>query len=388
MAQPYVSDSILSTPNIGNSSSPILVDSEIDSSDDEPLIQIHNEAKTKNLSPKASGYAKNDEPPDSFESTTVLSSGKVLPPNVLEFYKILKGAKGPPITVVNNVDNEGPPPNFTYIDDNIWSPDVPQPSREAVCGCECSDGQSCFVPDPDNGTIESECLCMDLQSSVMPYDSNGLLITESGSSIYECNHMCSCGPDCHMRVVQKGRTVPLRIFKSKNRGWGVDAMTLIKKGQFICEYVGEIITYIEAEHRLSSEVELGTSYLFDLDSEVQEHEFSDFTIDARHYGNISRFINHSCEPNIEIRAVFIEHWDKRLHRLALFARRDIMPGEELAFDYNPGRKFIDSDSDLNHSENLVHKNNMPRSGQKASTTIPKHFICYCGTASCRGKIFT
>jgi hypothetical protein len=49
-------------------------------------------------------------------------------------------------------------------------------------------------------------------------------------------------------------------------------------------------------------------------------------IDGRHKGNLSRFINHSCEPNLQLQ-VF------RLGRpspsLAMFAARDIQEGNEM-----------------------------------------------------------
>ena len=41
--------------------------------------------------------------------------------------------------------------------------------------------------------------------------------------IYECNQLCNCESNCKNRVVQHGRTVPLQIFKTKNRGWGMIA---------------------------------------------------------------------------------------------------------------------------------------------------------------------
>lgn len=71
-----------------------------------------------------------------------------------------------------------------------------------------------------------------------------------GTPIYECNNRCKCGPDCINRVVQKGRTVGLCIFRTENnRGWGVKAMENIKKGFLVTEYVGEVITSEEAERR-------------------------------------------------------------------------------------------------------------------------------------------
>lgn len=40
-------------------------------------------------------------------------------------------------------------------------------------------------------------------------------------------------------------------------------------------------------------------------------------------GNVSRFFNHSCEPNIISRLVFVETNDTRLPKLTFFALRDI-----------------------------------------------------------------
>lgn len=47
-------------------------------------------------------------------------------------------------------------------------------------------------------------------------------------------------------------------------------------------------------------------------------------------GSICRFVNHSCNPNCRV-----EKWIVNGHpRMALFADRAIMPGEELTYDYN------------------------------------------------------
>lgn len=54
-----------------------------------------------------------------------------------------------------------------------------------------------------------------------------------------------------------------------------------------------------------------------------------YCIDARFYGNVSRFINHRCDPNIVPVRVFIDHQDLRFPRIAFFASRDIRAYEEL-----------------------------------------------------------
>ena len=47
-------------------------------------------------------------------------------------------------------------------------------------------------------------------------------------------------------------------------------------------------------------------------------------------GSIARFVNHSCSPNCRIEKQTVEG----KHRMALFAERDILTGEELTYDYN------------------------------------------------------
>lgn len=54
-----------------------------------------------------------------------------------------------------------------------------------------------------------------------------------------------------------------------------------------------------------------------------------YCIDARFYGNISRFLNHMCEPNLFACRVFTTHQDLRFPHIAFFASENIMAGEEL-----------------------------------------------------------
>lgn len=57
-----------------------------------------------------------------------------------------------------------------------------------------------------------------------------------------------------------------------------------------------------------------------------------YCIDARYYGNISRFINHLCDPNIIPVRVFMLHQDLRFPRIAFFSSRDIFTGQELGWE--------------------------------------------------------
>ncbi|NXS99889.1 EHMT1 methyltransferase, partial [Jacana jacana] len=110
-------------------------------------------------------------------------------------------------------------------------------------------------------------------------------------------------------------------------------------------YVGELISDSEADVREED------SYLFDLDNKDGEV----YCIDARFYGNISRFINHLCEPNLIPVRVFMSHQDLRFPRIAFFSTRRIEAGEELGFDY--GDRFWDIKG--------------------------KYFSCQCGSPKCK-----
>ena len=48
-------------------------------------------------------------------------------------------------------------------------------------------------------------------------------------------------------------------------------------------------------------------------------------IDAGSTGNIARFINHSCQPNLFVQCVLSTHHDIKLARVVLFAADNIPP---------------------------------------------------------------
>ncbi|XP_053321311.1 histone-lysine N-methyltransferase SUV39H2 [Spea bombifrons] len=256
------------------------------------------------------------------------------------------------IYVENNIDLEGPPKDFHYINDYKPSPGI-NTVGEAIVGCECTD---CFTGK-----------CCPLEAGVhFAYNEHKQIIVEPGRPIYECNSRCKCGPDCANRVVQKGPPYSLCIFRTENgRGWGVKTLQKIKKNSFVMEYVGEVITSEEAERRGQQYDSKGITYLFDLDYESDE-----FTVDAARYGNVSHFVNHSCDPNLQVFNVFIDNLDVRLPRIALFSTRHIKAGEELTFDYQmKGSGDLSSDSiDMDP----------PRKRLRT--------VCKCGASACRGYL--
>lgn len=281
--------------------------------------------------------------------------------------------------------------DFRFIDHSIVADDVPVAEESFRTGCACADDEDCMY---------STCDCLDEMAPDSDEDANepsgarprrkrfayhssgakaGLLrsrILHSREPIYECHEGCNCSPQCPNRVVERGRTVPLQIFRTPDRGWGVRCPVDIKKGQFVDRYLGEIITSEEADRRRAeSKISRRKDvYLFALD------KFSDpdslepllaappLEVDGEWMSGPTRFINHSCEPNMRIFARVGDHADKHIHDLALFAIRDIPRGEELTFDYVDGLEEMDSDA------------NDP-SKMKDMTK------CLCKTKSCRGFLW-
>jgi hypothetical protein len=139
----------------------------------------------------------------------------------------------------------------------------------------------------------------------------------------------------------------LRLGKSLIHGWGLFALRPIAKDEVIIQYCGELIRHSLADKREEAYRRRGwgANYMFRLDART--------VVDATCTGGSARFINHSCSPNCVTHCVVI---NGRRH-IFLFAKRDIMPGEELAYDYMYEREGDDMKID-----------------------------CYCGSARCAGTM--
>lgn len=135
---------------------------------------------------------------------------------------------------------------------------------------------------------------------------------------------CPCGDKCRNTKIQRHIIAPgVERFMTAKKGWGVHTKQLIKKGTYILEYVGEVVTEREFKERMA------TLYVNDIHHYCL-HLDGGLVIDGHRMGSDCRFVNHSCEPNCEM-----QKWSVNgLSRMALFAMRDIQPGEELGYDYN------------------------------------------------------
>uniref|UniRef100_A0A182PD15 Histone-lysine N-methyltransferase n=1 Tax=Anopheles epiroticus TaxID=199890 RepID=A0A182PD15_9DIPT len=59
-----------------------------------------------------------------------------------------------------------------------------------------------------------------------------------------------------------------------------------------------------------------------------------YIMDAKRSGNLGRYFNHSCNPNLFVQNVFVDTHDLRFPWVAFFAERNITAGTELTWNYN------------------------------------------------------
>lgn len=72
---------------------------------------------------------------------------------------------------------------------------------------------------------------------------------------------------------------------------------------------------------------------------------SDYLINSREYGNVSRFFNHSCSANLECNPVFIETQNPIFTHFAFFTIKDLKAFTELTFNYF---KCEETDNDVDY----------------------------------------
>ncbi|KAI9920164.1 hypothetical protein PsorP6_016089 [Peronosclerospora sorghi] len=74
------------------------------------------------------------------------------------------------------------------------------------------------------------------------------------------------------------------VSASETHGWGAYALETAKKGEFMYEYTGSLLSQDEAERRGNVYDKTTITFLFDLNE--------DSVVDATRKGNKSKFANH------------------------------------------------------------------------------------------------
>lgn len=218
--------------------------------------------------------------------------------------------------------------SFQYCPDNIQGPGCTiDPCEVTLPGCSCV-FRSCSA---------ESCSC--LQTHGQAYSGTGKLLdlgtidSDYSSPVFECNALCGCSDACGNRVVQRGLTLRLEVFSAENKGCGVRTLECISGGTFVCEYAGEVIGFQEARHRQLGQKAADSNYIIAVREHSSCSSITETFVDPAAVGNVGRFLNHSCQPNLVMQPVRVH---SLVPRLALFAGRDISVGEELTFDYSGG----------------------------------------------------
>ena len=142
-----------------------------------------------------------------------------------------------------------------------------------------------------------------------------------------------------------GRRIQVR--RSGIHGKGVYALRDIAAGEVIVEYLGEVISWEQAQARHPHDpTDPNHTFFF--------HVNEQRVIDAGVGGNAARWINHSCDGNCEAQ--------DQGGRIFIKALRDISAGEELHYDYG-----------------LIIE-------ERYTARLKAQYPCWCAASNCRGTL--
>jgi len=152
------------------------------------------------------------------------------------------------------------------------------------------------------------------------------------------------------------------VFLSEGKGFGLRTPLALPTGTFVCEYAGEVLSEKEAQQRITSRAPTASNYLIVLNEHLDGGKLLRTCIDPERRGNLGRFANHSCTPNM--RMIVVRYDVGMPPHLGLFCARDVEAGEELCFDYAGGEE-----------------------GERANPIgMEMGRVCLCGARTCRGTL--
>ncbi|KAG0493655.1 hypothetical protein HPP92_004649 [Vanilla planifolia] len=250
---------------------------------------------------------------------------------------ISMGRESFPVSIYNDLDDDQDPLHFEYLAQPIYPPAIQDKFHgNGRGGCDCV--TNCV----------GNCCCATLNGGEFAYDANGVLL-RGKPLIYECGMACQCPPSCQNRVTQKGIRHPLEVFRSKETGWGVRSLDLIRAGTFICEFSGIVLTKHQTELvSLAAERLVHPSRfpgrwaewgdISDVFSEYVTPRYPylpelSFSIDVSRARNVACYLSHSCSPNVFVQFVLHDHYNVAYPHLMIFSLENIPPFRELSIDY-------------------------------------------------------
>ncbi|KAL1750426.1 hypothetical protein FB107DRAFT_252152 [Schizophyllum commune] len=217
-----------------------------------------------------------------------------------------------------------------------------------------------------SSSIQMRCIGPKTIPCVNPVDVDANVLVVVGQ-LRHVHVLFSSSAKLPKMVVRKGLNVPLSIKKTQKKGWALfNGTQAIPAGHYVGSYVGEVLTATEADERERQYCASDRRYLFPLDFHYltkaprnsKLYEQSKRVIDSKRAGNYTRYLNHSCEPNLIAIPVYTE---EDLPRIAFFTSRIIRPEEELCISY--------SSADIE---------------EEGSEPIEEADRCHCGASSCKG----
>lgn len=319
---------------------------------------------------------------EKYEEFFLLLLEKINKTSENQYEKIKNDNKAVNLTVFNNIDNV-PLHSWNYTDKNIYI----NTSKYKIKAYNSFKKRSFRIVCTCKDYCDYDCVCVKFNSFHLidhpPYtviSSDTKLINplkiKKNSHIFECSDACSCDKSLcgnsllGWKNLKRLKTSDFIIKRYKKfykdsetpiYMWGLMSNTEIKKNSFVMEYTGEIITKEMADYRGDLYDKSGNNYLFDLNMSIEfkidEGRNSFFLIDnfvkkkskkekkslirnfplcidAYNYGNLTRFINHSCKPNLKSVSIHVENKEILMPRIIYYSIQNIEKGEELTIDYN------------------------------------------------------
>ncbi|KAJ8681186.1 hypothetical protein QAD02_016973 [Eretmocerus hayati] len=238
---------------------------------------------------------------DSFGTSSVVDT---VPNHVSDMISQIVGAKIPlpMVPKVEDREMEERLSQFEHLKENLYLTEryTSKETKRMVCDCFLTEEE---IERGELGCGE-DCL-------------NRLLMIECGSR-------CVVGSRCTNKRFQNSEYATCEVFRTEKKGFGLRATIDLWPDDFIMEYVGEVLDSRTFRKRAK-----------EYSKDKNRHYYfmalkSDQIIDATMKGNISRFINHSCDPNAET-----QKWTVNGElRIGFFSRKFVRAGDEITFDYH------------------------------------------------------